>query len=260
LRPGHGSDGQGGLVKGLDGRVVLVTGGAGGVGGGGGRRLAARGPSVTIRDIPDPLGEPGAGDLGPTGMFHHLDVTSEQDWASAVDATVERFGKLDGLVNDAGVFEWCPLKDYQLANYLAVVNVNQVGVFLGMRAVIPALEQAGGGTIVNVSSGAGLTGVANAIAYTASKFAVTGMTMTAAMELLPLGIRVNSVHPGFVRTPLTMGDETGTPGTMALDESQGAAPEEIASLVVYLSSDESSYSTGSQFVADGGATAGVNVN
>jgi 3alpha(or 20beta)-hydroxysteroid dehydrogenase len=247
-------------VKGLAGRVVLVTGGARGIGEAVVRRLAAEGASVTIGDIRDVLGERVAADLGPKVMFHHLDVTSEPDWANAVDATVQRFGKLDGLVNDAGVFEWCPLKDYQLANYLAVVNVNQVGVFLGMRAVIPALERAGGGTIVNVSSGAGLTGVANAIAYTASKFAVTGMTMTAAMELLPLRIRVNSVHPGFVRTPLTMGDETGTPGTMALDESQGAAPEEIACLVAYLTSDESSYSTGSQFVADGGATAGVNVN
>jgi 3alpha(or 20beta)-hydroxysteroid dehydrogenase len=247
-------------VKGLDGRVVLVTGGARGIGEAVVRRLAGEGASVTIGDIRDHLGERVATDLGSKVMFHHLDVTSEPDWATAVDATIERFGKLDGLVNDAGVFEWCPLKDYQLANYLAVVNVNQVGVFLGMRAVIPALEQAGGGTIVNVSSGAGLTGIANAIAYTASKFAVTGMTMTAALELLPLRIRVNSVHPGFVRTPLTMGDDTGTPGTMPLDESQGAAPEEIANLVVYLTSDESSYSTGSQFVADGGATAGVSVN
>jgi 3alpha(or 20beta)-hydroxysteroid dehydrogenase len=247
-------------VKRLDGRVVLVTGGARGIGEAVVRRFAAEGASVTIADVRDELGERVAADLGTSALYYHLDVTSEEGWAAAVEATLQRFGKLDGLVNNAGVFEWCPLKDYPLANYLAVVNVNQVGVFLGMRTVIPALEQAGGGTIVNVSSGAGLTGVANAIAYTASKFAVTGMTKTAALELTPLRIRVNSVHPGFVRTPLTMGDGTGTPGTMASDQERGAGPEEIASLVLYLTSDESSYSTGSQFVADGGVTAGVSVD
>jgi 3alpha(or 20beta)-hydroxysteroid dehydrogenase len=245
-------------MKRLDGRVVLVTGGARGIGEAVVRRSVAEGASVTIGDIRDELGKRLAAEIGPPALFHHLDVTSEQDWEAAVAATVERFGKLDGLVNNAGVFEWCPLKDYELSNYLAVINVNQVGVFLGMRTAIPALEQAGGGTIVNVSSGAGLTGVANAIAYTASKFAVTGMTKTAAMELMPLGIRVNSVHPGFVRTPLTMGDETGTPGTMPTEDPRAVGPETIANLVLYLTSDESSYSTGSQFVADGGVSAGVN--
>jgi 3alpha(or 20beta)-hydroxysteroid dehydrogenase len=166
------------------------------------------------------------------------------------------------LANAAGVFEWIPLRDYPLENFMEVVRVNQVGVFLGMRAVIPAMEAAGGGTIVNVSSGAGLTGVGNAIAYTASKFAVTGMTKTAALELRPLKIRVNSVHPGMVRTPLTMGDAAeDADGTMdAVSVSDGprwGEPHEIANVIWFLTSDESSFCTGAQFVPDDGGTAGI---
>ena len=185
---------------------MLVTGGARGIGGATVRRLVAEGANVVIADIRDEHGTRLAAELGSAVDYQHLDVGSEQDWTRVVEATVGRFGKLDGLANVAGVFEWLPLRDYPLENFMQVVRVNQVGVFLGMRSVIPAMEAAGGGTIVNVSSGAGLTGIAYAIAYTASKFAVTGMTKTAALELRPLKIRVNSVHPGGVRTPLTMGD------------------------------------------------------
>jgi 3alpha(or 20beta)-hydroxysteroid dehydrogenase len=246
----------------LTGRVVLVSGGARGIGGATVRRLAAEGAKVVIADIRDEQGHRLASDMGESVEYHHLDVGSEQDWARVVDATVGRFGKLDGLANVAGVFEWIPLRDYPLTNFMEVVRVNQVGVFLGMRAVIPAMEAAGGGTIVNVSSGAGLTGIAFAIAYTASKFAVTGMTKTAALELRPLNIRVNSVHPGGVRTPLTMGDafeeSGGTMDGVSIDSrNRWGEPEEIANLIWFLTSEESSFCTGAQFVADDGATSGV---
>ncbi len=246
----------------LMGRVVLVTGGARGIGGATVRRLVAEGANVVIADIRDEHGKRLAAELGSAVDYQHLDVGSEQDWTRAVDATVGRFGKLDGLANVAGVFEWIPLRDYPLENFMQVVRVNQVGVFLGMRAVIPAMEAAGSGTIVNVSSGAGLTGIAYAIAYTASKFAVTGMTKTAALELRPLKIRVNSVHPGGVRTPLTMGDEFeeggGTMDGVSIDgRDRWGEAAEIANLIWFLTSDESSFCTGAQFVADDGATSGV---
>jgi 3alpha(or 20beta)-hydroxysteroid dehydrogenase len=241
----------------LEQRVVLVTGGASGIGAATVRRFVAEGASVVIADIQDELGKRLASELGDRALYLHLDVSREDDWARAIDATVKHFGKLDGLVNDAGIFEWLPLRDYPLANYMRIINVNQVGVFLGMRAVVPEMEKAGGGTIVNISSGAGLTGVAGALAYTASKFAVTGMTKTAALELRPLGIRVNSVHPGFVKTPLTMlASGEPDPEDHPADSPMGE-PEELANLILYLTSDESSYSTGSEFVADGGVMAGV---
>lgn len=246
----------------LMGRVVLVTGGARGIGGATVRRFVAEGANVVIADIRDEHGTRLAAELGSAVDYQHLDVGSEQDWTRVVEATVGRFGKLDGLANVAGVFEWLPLRDYPLENFMQVVRVNQVGVFLGMRSVIPAMEAAGGGTIVNVSSGAGLTGIAYAIAYTASKFAVTGMTKTAALELRPLKIRVNSVHPGGVRTPLTMGDafeeSGGTMDGVSIDgRDRWGEAAEIANLIWFLTSDESSFCTGAQFVADDGATSGV---
>lgn len=245
----------------LEGRVVLITGGARGIGAAVSRRFVAEGASIAIGDIRDELGESLAAELGGRAMFVHLDVSSEDEWAKAVRATVERFGKLDGLVQCAGIFGgWRPLKDYGLEDFMKVVEVNQVGVFLGMRAAIPALEQAGKGTIVNISSGAGLQAVPCAVAYVASKFAVTGMTKVAAIECRPLGIRVNSVHPGAVNTPLARG-EGATPEGPGIapeaDRTIWGEPEQIANLVLYLTSDESSFSTGSEFIADGGVLAGV---
>ena len=242
----------------LDGRVVLVTGGARGIGAGTVRRCLEEGASVVAADVRDEVGEKLVAGIGDDRVaYQHLDVTSEEGWAAAVDATVDRFGKLDGLVNNAGIFEWIPLRDYPLENYRRMVDINQVGVFLGMRSVVPALERAGGGAIVNVSSGAGLTGVANAVAYTASKFAVTGMTKVAALELKDLGVRVNSVHPGFTRTPLVMGDEFEE-GTMPDGGQQGAAePVDIANVIVFLLSDQARHASGAHVTVDLAVTSGA---
>jgi 3alpha(or 20beta)-hydroxysteroid dehydrogenase len=240
----------------LQNRVALVTGGARGVGEATVRRFVREGASVVIADVRDELGTRVADELGELAHYIHLDVTSESDWMRAVKVTVDRFGKLDGLVNNAAIFEWCSLPDYSLESYRRMVDVNQVGVFLGMRSVIAPMKETGGGTIVNVSSVNGLVGLSHSIAYAAAKFAVTGMTRSAALELQPLNIRVNSVHPGLVRTPLTMGS-AGERGTMPADVQGGAQPEAIANVILYLTSDESNYSTGSQFVADGGVTSGM---
>jgi len=246
----------------LENRVVLVTGGARGIGEATVRRIVQEGASVVVGDLRDALGERLAAELGDKVAYLHLDVTAEDDWKRAIAAAVDRFGKLDGLVNNAGVFDWQPLKDTPLTNYLSVINVNQVGVFLGMKSVVPAMTAAGGGAIVNISSIAGLSGVANAMAYTASKFAVTGMTQSAAIELRALRIRVNSVHPGLVRTPLTMGT-ADEPGTMPPNTPGGAEPKAIADVVLFLLSDEAGYVSGAQVLAngadsDGGAGGGLN--
>jgi 3alpha(or 20beta)-hydroxysteroid dehydrogenase len=240
----------------LKSRVALITGGARGVGEATARRFVQEGASVVIADVRDELGKRVAHELGNSAHYMHLDVTSEGDWSRAVAMTVERFGKLDGLVNNAAIFEWGSLPDYTLEKYRRMIDVNQVGVFLGMRNVIAPMKATGGGTIVNVSSVNGLVGLSHSIAYAAAKFAVTGMTRSAALELQPLNIRVNSVHPGLVRTPLTMGS-AGERGTMPADVQGGAQPDAIANLILYLTCAESYYSTGSQFVADGGVTSGM---
>ncbi len=180
-------------------------------------------------------------------------------------ATTGAFGRLDVLVNNAGIAEAAPLAEMTLESYRRVTEVNQTGVFLGMRAVVEPMTQAGGGSILNISSIDGLIGMNNIISYVASKWAVRGMTKTAAMELAPRGIRVNSIHPGFIHTSLAVEDESGLPEIHALLDEYTARmtpmgrtgePEEIAKLALFLASDESSYSTGSEFVADGGLIAG----
>ena len=240
----------------LKDRVVLITGAARGVGEATARRFVREGASVIIADLRDELGEALANELGAQAHYVHLDVSSESAWTSAIEATLARFGKLDGLVNNAAIFEWCALTDYTLAKYQRMIDINQTGVFLGMRAAVDPIRAAGGGTIVNVSSVNGLVGLSYSIPYAAAKFAVTGMTKSAAIELQPFNIRVNSVHPGLVRTPLTMGSD-GQPGTMPADIAGGAQPDALANLILYLTSDESVYSTGSQFTADGGVTSGM---
>ena len=190
-----------------------------------------------------------------------MDVSCETDWSRAVNAAIDRFGKLDGLINNAGVRAASkPLTEYSLADYRTVIDVNQVGVFLGMRAVAPAITRAGGGTIVNVSSVAGMTGVAGSIAYTASKWAVRGMTKTAALELGVHGIRVNSIHPGGIDTPMIADLLAGRPratGGSRYGASRIGAAQEIATIALFLSNDESSMCTGSEFVADDGSLAGI---
>jgi 3alpha(or 20beta)-hydroxysteroid dehydrogenase len=244
----------------LEGRVALITGASRGQGKAEAQLFATEGAQVVIADVRDEDGAKVAAEIGDAALYVHLDVTQEGDWTRAVDAATDAFGRLDVLVNNAGIVRTGLLEATTLDEYMTVVNVNQVGVFLGMRAVIPALRQAGGGSIVNISSNAGLEGVEGVGAYVASKWAVRGMTKTAALELGQYGIRVNSVHPGGIDTPMLSGPEFGHMEQRSPYATQPipriGRPEEIARLVLFLASDESSYCTGSEFTADGGRMAG----
>ena len=190
-------------------------------------------------------------------------MTQEESWIGVVKMTVEHFGKVDILINNAGIIRMAPLVSTTLEDYMAVTNVNQVGVFLGMKSVVAAMTKAGGGSIVNISSIDGLVGMTMATAYVASKFAVRGMTKVAALELGQFGIRVNSIHPGGVATPmleipgLEIDPEDNVFNSVPLGRI--GQPEDIAKLASYLASDESSYSTGSEFVVDGGMTCGFSL-
>lgn len=247
-------------TKRLEGKVALITGGAGGQGAAEARRFVEEGAQVVIADVVDDKSVALADSLGAAALAVHLDVTSEEQWQTTIDKILEHFGRLDILINNAGIVRVSLLENMSLKDFKAVTEVNQIGVFLGMRAVIPAMRKAGGGSIVNISSNGGLEGVEGVIGYVGSKWAVRGMTKSAAMELGRYGIRVNSVHPGGVDTAMINGPEFVDVDKNAVYASQPiprvGQPEEIANLVLFLASDESSYSTGAEFTADGGRMAG----
>jgi 3alpha(or 20beta)-hydroxysteroid dehydrogenase len=236
----------------LDGKVALITGGARGMGEADAIALIGEGATVVICDLLDEQGAATAARIGAT--YKHLDVTHEGDWGRVVAETVAEFGRLDILVNNAGVLGMAPLEKTTLDEWRRIIDVNLTGPFLGIRAVIPALRAAGGGVIVNVSSTAGLMGYSNLAAYVSSKWGLRGLTKAAALDLGSDKIRVVSVHPGGVRTPMTAGIEGD-----ALYASQAipriGEADEIAKLVLYLVAD-ATYSTGTEFTADGGATVG----
>ncbi|MEO5900650.1 MAG: glucose 1-dehydrogenase [Ilumatobacteraceae bacterium] len=238
----------------LDGKVVIITGGSRGQGEAEVRLFAAEGAKVVAADVRVDAGQALADELGPNVMFTRLDVSSEEEWASAIAATVEQFGGLNVVVNNAGIGHFAPLAEHTLADYQRVIAVNQIGVFLGMRAAIAPMSAAGGGSIVNISSGAGLRGIKNMIAYSASKYAVTGMTASAALELARYNIRVNSIHPGVIDTPMLGVTSTAANAKMikATPLRRLGLPSEIANVALFLASDESSFMTGSHVVADGG--------
>jgi 3alpha(or 20beta)-hydroxysteroid dehydrogenase len=249
----------------LDGKVALISGAARGMGKAEALLFAAEGAKVAVCDVRDDEGRAVADGIGSAALFVHLDVTQEGDWAAAVAAAERDFGRLDVLVNNAGIGEGAALTEMTLASYRRVTEVNQTGVFLGMRAAVEPMTRAGGGSIVNISSIDGMIGMDLCLAYVASKWAVRGMTKTAARELAARGIRVNSIHPGFIHTHLAVEDESQLASVHALLDAHTARlapmgrtgrPEEIARLALFLASDESSYSTGSEFVADGGLIAG----
>ncbi|WP_280317005.1 SDR family oxidoreductase [Nocardia wallacei] len=241
----------------LSGRVALISGAASGMGAAHARAFIAEDASVVLGDIAVDAGKQLADELGERAEFVPLDVTRSGDWELAVAAAVATFGKLDVLVNNAGLLDGGALGDYTEQQWQRILAVNLTGPFLGLTAARDALVAAAPAAVVNISSAAGLQGVAGMHGYTASKFGLRGLTKSAALELAPFGVRVNSVHPGGIATPMI----GAQPGTVTIDRSANTltrlgAPEEVSALVVYLASTESSYCTGAEFVADGGMTAG----
>ncbi len=247
----------------LQGKVALITGAARGQGAAEARLFAERGAKVVITDVLDQEGKQVAADIGDAALYIHLDVTDENSWAAAVKETVAHFGKLNVLVNNAGIVQVKALVDTSVADYMKVIEINQLGVFLGMRSVAGAMKEAGSGSIINISSIDGLIGMSGGSAYCASKFAVRGMTKVAAMELGPDNIRVNSIHPGGIHTPMItqagMDESVMTDIFSKVPLGRVGQPEEMATLAAYLASDDSSYSTGSEFIADGGLTSGFSL-
>jgi 3alpha(or 20beta)-hydroxysteroid dehydrogenase len=243
----------------LAGKVVLVSGGARGMGAAHGRLFVAHGARVVLGDLRDDEGRQVADELGEAALYTHLDVRDEESWAQVVRVTRERFGRLDALVNNAGVVRHETLERTSRKDFLDLVEVNQLGVFLGMRAVLGPMRAAGGGSIVNVASIGGLSGMPVMSAYCATKYAVVGMSRSAAMELGPSGIRVNAICPGHIDTPMNAATpKSGIPWlTRGLPLRRVGQAEEIARLALFLVSDESSYCTGAEFVADGGRLAGT---
>ena len=235
-------------------RVYLISGGARGLGSAQARQLVAEGGKVVIGDVLLDEGRKLAAELGPACVFLPLDVGSEAQWAEAV-AAAERLGRLHGLVNNAGVYTPTPMLETGVAEFERHTRVNQLGTFLGMRMVVPAFERTGGGAIVNMSSTVGLRSAPNAIAYTATKWAVRGMTKAAALELAGKNIRVNSVHPGPIDTDMlnVRTREENLRRVQQVPMKRLGTKEEIAGLVLFLLSDESRYMTGSEVAMDGGA-------
>lgn len=218
------------------------------------RALSAEGAKVVLGDILDHEGELVAKELGEVARYVHLDVTQEIDWESAVVTAIREFGGVDILVNNAGILNVGTIEEYDLAEWQRILDINLTGVFLGIRAVVKPMREAGRGSIINISSIEGMAGTIACHGYTASKFAVRGLTKSTALELGPSGIRVNSIHPGLIKTPMT---DWIPDDIFQTALGRAADPKEVSNLVVYLASDESSYSTGSEFVVDGGCTAGL---
>lgn len=240
----------------LNGKVAIITGGARGMGASHVRLFAKEGAKVMIADILEQEGQALATELGENVKFIKLDVTKEANWQEVIAETEKAFGPINVLVNNAGITMNKPIEETTEAEYRRIVDINQVSVFLGMKSVISSMKKAEGGSIVNISSINGIVG--GAIGYTDSKFAVRGMTKAGALGLAHYGIRVNSVHPGVIETPMLLqGDAKDAIKEFAkfIPNKRVAKPEEVSNLVLYLASDESSYSTGSEFVVDGGLTA-----
>ena len=249
----------------LEGKIAIVTGASRGQGAAEARRFVAEGAQVVLTDVLAELGEEVAAELGDGAMFVAHDVRDPEGWDRVVSRTVERFGPPDVLVNNAGVLSLGKFThEESLDDYRLIVDTNLTGVFLGVKSVVPHMLDLGRGSIVNISSFNGLVGRAGTTAYTASKFAVRGLTKCVALEYGKYGIRCNSVHPGWVDTPIRSIHDIGMDHAMAIYHAnmaaqpitRAASADEVAELVVYLASDAPGYCTGSEFVIDGGAGAG----
>ncbi len=238
----------------VDGKVALISGGARGMGASHARALVAGGAKVVTGDILDDEGIALAKELGVAARFVHLDVTQPDQWKAAVDIALSEFGMLNVLINNAGIINGNNLRTFPLADWQKIIDINLTGTFLGMQVAVEPMIAAGGGSIINISSVEGLRGSPLLYGYVASKYGVRGLAKAAALELAQYKIRVNSIHPGLIRTPMTAGIPEDF---LQIPLGRGAEPGEVSACVVYLASDESSYSTGGEFLVDGGLTAGI---
>jgi 3alpha(or 20beta)-hydroxysteroid dehydrogenase len=241
----------------LDGVVSIVTGASRGMGADYVRGLVAAGSKVVATDVLDDLGEELAAEWGDAVMYRHLDVADAAGWQAVVDEAESTWGPVGVLVNNAGILMFGPIESLTAEDWQRTIDINLTGVFLGMHVVVPSMKRAGGGSIVNISSTAGLQGYANLGAYVASKWGVRGLTKSAALELGPDNIRVNSIHPGPIRTPMIDG--------VALDDIVGGQPiarvgecEEVTAMLLFILRD-ATYSTGHEFIIDGGTIVGQTV-
>jgi 3alpha(or 20beta)-hydroxysteroid dehydrogenase len=239
----------------LDDKVILISGAARGQGATEARQAAGHGATVIVTDVLDDLGAEVAAEVG--GDYHRLDVTSSGEWKTVIGQVLADHGRLDGLVNNAGVFRHDTLLDDNEDNFRLITEINQYGVFNGMAAAAPVMKDQGAGSIVNISSIAGMRGQ-RSIAYVASKWAVRGMTKSAAAQLGRYNVRVNSIHPGAIETDMLfdLGAETVDRLVGAVPMGRSAKPEEVGDVVMFLLSDESTYVTGAEIVVDGGLIAG----
>ncbi|MGF6822756.1 3alpha(or 20beta)-hydroxysteroid dehydrogenase [Microbacterium sp. ZKA21] len=238
----------------LDGRVALVTGGARGIGEAYVRALHAAGGRVVIADILAIEGEALAAELGERARFVPLDVTDEAAWDAAVDAALAGFGAIDVLVNNAGIANAAPIEHLTTEKWNSVIAVNLTGTFFGCRAVVPTMKRQGRGSIINISSVEGMRGSPGLHGYTAAKYGVRGLSASLAVELGPSGIRVNSVHPGFITTSMTTRID---PAHLDIPLGRPGVPQDLTGTIVFLASDASSFTSGAEFVVDGGMIAGI---
>ena len=247
-------------MKRLDGKVAIVTGGSRGMGEATVRLLVEDGARVVIGDVLDEPGEALANELGEAAVFLHMDVTKKADWLAAVEAA-EALGALNVLVNNAAIIFQKTIMDTTEEDFMKIVTINQLGVFLGMQSVFESMKANGGGSIINVSSIDGLQSKNSLVAYSSTKWAVRGMTKAAALEMGKYGIRVNSVHPGGIYTAMHGSDFISLEEANEFYKSHAiprvGLPREVAALSAFLASDEASYTTGTEFVADGGWSAGL---
>ena len=239
----------------FEGRTVVVTGGARGMGASHVRGFVAEGARVLIADVLDADGEALAGELGGCALYRHLDVSDAGQWAGAIGAAqAEWGGGVDVLVNNAGIIIYGGVEDQKIDDFRRLLEVNLVGQFLGMQAVVPSMRRQGRGSIVNVASVSGVMGFSGGIGYAASKFGIRGITKGAALDLAGSGIRVNCVHPGTVRSPMS---DTASDDLFAeLPIPRIGEPHEVTAMVMFLASDDASYCTGAEFVVDGGMVTG----
>ncbi|MBP1327204.1 3alpha(or 20beta)-hydroxysteroid dehydrogenase [Leucobacter exalbidus] len=238
-------------------KVAIITGGASGMGAEDARLFVAEGAKVVIADLNEEAGAALAAELGDAAIFQRLNVTEEDEWIATVDAAVATFGRLDVLVNNAGILSMKPTEELSKREFDLVMAVNTTSVFLGIKSVSALFKAQGSGSIINMSSLAGLAGQISALAYSASKWAVRGMSKSAALDLGPFGVRVNSVHPGTIATPMTAssGVVEGKPLPFAAMNRPGL-PTEVAKVVAFLASDAASYVSGAEISVDGASAAG----